>query len=136
MAAGPDGHLWFGDQGTTPAIGRVNPATQAITEFSAGLNPGSSLYGIAAGPDGNVWFADDGTTKAIGRIGAAEPAAPPAATTTGTPAPGAPKLRSLRLAPTAFRAASSGPSSRAAPSKRPSTGTVVSFTIDLAATVT
>jgi hypothetical protein len=140
MAAGPDRNLWFGDQGTTTAIGRVNPATQAITEFSAGLNPGSSPYGITAGPDGNVWFADDGTTRAIGRIGTREPPAPPGATTAGAttaaPAP-APKLRSLRLAPTAFTAASSGPSSRAAGSNRPpSTGTIVSFTIDLAGAVT
>ena len=86
-----------------------------------------------------MWFADDGTTKAIGRIGTEQPAAPAAATpATTTAAPGpAPKLRSLRLAPTAFPAASSGPSSRTAGSKRPpSTGTIVSFTLDLAGAVT
>jgi streptogramin lyase len=44
-----------------------------ITEFSAGLNPGSFPSGfyegsIAGGPDGNLWFTDPGTTPAIGRI--------------------------------------------------------------------
>jgi streptogramin lyase len=39
-----------------------------ITEFSAGLNPGSAPFRIASGPDGNLWFTDQGTTKAIGRI--------------------------------------------------------------------
>ena len=139
MTAGPDGNLWFGDQGTTPAVGRVNPTTQAITEFSAGLNPGSSIYGITAGPDGNVWFADDGNTKAIGRIGTEEPPAPaqtPPAAPLALPT-AAPRLRSLRLAPTTFRTAASGPSARATPRKRPpSTGTVVSFTIDVAGAIT
>ena len=35
---GPDGALWFMDAGTTQAIGRIDPTTHAITEFSAGLN--------------------------------------------------------------------------------------------------
>jgi hypothetical protein len=68
IAAGPDGNLWFADGGSTRAIGRIAPATQAISEFSAGLNAGSAPLGIAAGPDGNLWITDLGTTKAIGRI--------------------------------------------------------------------
>lgn len=69
IIAGSDGNLWFADNAFsgTPAIGRINPSTQAITEFSAGLNAGSSPFGIAAGSDGNLWFADQGTTGAIGR---------------------------------------------------------------------
>ena len=67
--AGPDGNLWFTDQGTTPAIGMINPTTHAISEFSAGLNPGSSPgASIVVGPDGALWFMDGGTTPAIGRI--------------------------------------------------------------------
>ena len=65
---GPDGNMWFSDPGTTRAIGVINPFTQVISEFSAGLNAGSMPLGIAAGPDGNVWFTDNGTTKAIGVI--------------------------------------------------------------------
>jgi virginiamycin B lyase len=40
----------------------------SITEFSVGLNAGTSPAAIAAGPDGNLWFTDAGTTKAVGRI--------------------------------------------------------------------
>jgi streptogramin lyase len=56
--AGADGNLCFADQGTTHAIGRINPTTHAINEFSAGMNPGNNPYGIAAGADGNLWFSD------------------------------------------------------------------------------
>ena len=69
IAAGPDGNVWFTDNGTTKAIGVINPTTHAISEFSSGLNPGSSpQQGLVAGPDGNLWFTDSGTTKAIGMI--------------------------------------------------------------------
>jgi streptogramin lyase len=39
-----------------------------LTEFSAGLNPGSAPFRIVSGPDGNLWFTDQGAPKAIGRI--------------------------------------------------------------------
>ncbi len=67
ITPGADGNVWFTDEGSTPAIGRITPAG-AITEYSAGLNPGSRPYGIAVGPEGDVWFTDRGTTRAIGRI--------------------------------------------------------------------
>jgi hypothetical protein len=51
----------------TKAIGRSTTAG-AITEFTDGLNPGTSPRDIAAGPDGSLWFPDSGTTVAIGRI--------------------------------------------------------------------
>jgi len=63
IAPGADGNLWFTDQGSTPAIGRITPSG-AIHEFSTGA--GTGPYGIAPGPDGNVWFADG--AGAIGRI--------------------------------------------------------------------
>ena len=65
---GTDGNMWFSDPGTTRAVGVINPFTQEISEFSAGLSANSMPLGIAAGPDGNVWFTDSGTTKAIGVI--------------------------------------------------------------------
>jgi streptogramin lyase len=69
IAAGPDGNVWFTDSGTTKAIGTIDPTTHAISEFSAGLNPGANLQqGLVAGPDGNLWFTDSGTTRAIGMI--------------------------------------------------------------------
>lgn len=72
LALGPDGNLWFTDDGLPqfggrPAIGRITPAGQ-ITEFSAGLNPEDSPYALAAGPEGSVWFTVVGPTPAIGRI--------------------------------------------------------------------
>jgi virginiamycin B lyase len=67
ITPGPDGNIWFTDDGTTSAIGQITPSG-TITEFSKGLGPGSRPRGITTGPDGNLWFADQGTTPAIGRI--------------------------------------------------------------------
>jgi hypothetical protein len=47
IAPGPDGNLWFTEDG---AVGRITPAG-TVTEY-----PVISPTGIAAGPDGNVWF--------------------------------------------------------------------------------
>lgn len=81
ITTGADGNIWFGDDGTTKAVGRITPSG-AMSEFSIGLqfrsNPASSefvelLQGIAPGPDGNVWFVDNaknqaGNLRAIGRV--------------------------------------------------------------------
>ncbi len=67
IVAGPDGNLWFTDDGTTRAIGRITPSG-AITEFSTGLNAGSAPKSVVAGSDGNLWFTDDGSTRALGRV--------------------------------------------------------------------
>jgi streptogramin lyase len=64
LTVGPDGNLWFVDQGS---IGRITPTGQA-TLFTLGLNMGSSPSVIEAGGDGNLWFSDVGITHAIGRI--------------------------------------------------------------------
>ena len=61
VGAGPDGNVWFTDNGSTPAIGVVNATNGAITEWSVALNGGTagrSPGTIVAGPDGNLWFAD------------------------------------------------------------------------------
>ncbi len=74
--------MWFSDEGTAGALGRVTPSGQ-ITEFTGGLNAGSAPAGIAPGRDGAIWFGDDGTTIAMGRIDTGEPAAslsPPSVT--------------------------------------------------------
>jgi streptogramin lyase len=67
IARGPDGNVWFTDDGTTPAIGRVTPSGE-ITEFSEGLPAGSHPAQIATGPDGAVWFTDQGSEPAVGSI--------------------------------------------------------------------
>jgi streptogramin lyase len=40
---------------------------QVVTEFSAGISPGSAPEGITAGPDGNLWFTEYWGNR-IGRI--------------------------------------------------------------------
>jgi streptogramin lyase len=74
ITAGPDGNLWFVEDGSYK-IGRITPGG-TITEFpvstggSLGLATGDFLHGpggITAGPDGNLWFTGL-TLNAIGRI--------------------------------------------------------------------
>src|SRR5258707_4191592 len=50
------------------APGALADPLGSMTDFSAGLNPGSRPGTITPGPDGNLWFADTGTQSAIGRI--------------------------------------------------------------------
>jgi streptogramin lyase len=82
VAAGPDGNMWINDTGTsvtpvTPALIRVDPTTDAVTEFTEppGMNTGAKPFDVTIGPDGNVWFPDTGATKAIGKFGLGVPAA-------------------------------------------------------------
>src|SRR5215470_14909760 len=65
ITAGPDGNLWFTEQGID-RIGRITPAG-VVTEFGAGITAGAGLGGITAGPDGNLWFTENGGNR-IGRI--------------------------------------------------------------------
>ncbi len=70
IAAGPDGALWFTENGGNK-IGRIT-TTGTLTEFSTGITANAGLQGITAGPDGALWFAESNISR-IGRI-----------TTTGT----------------------------------------------------
>lgn len=68
ITLGPDGNLWFTDEGTGQ-IGRITPAG-VVTEFAAptGSLALSTEYGsIVKGPDGNLWFTEPGA-NAIGQI--------------------------------------------------------------------
>ena len=67
MVMGPEGNMWFTDQGDIPAVGRITP-NGTITEFSFGLREGDIPSHIVSGPDGNLWFTDRGADKAIGRV--------------------------------------------------------------------
>jgi virginiamycin B lyase len=67
IARGPDGNVWFTDDGSTPAIGRVTPSGE-IVEFSEGLPAGSHPTQIATGPDDAVWFTDQGSEPAVGSV--------------------------------------------------------------------
>src|SRR5947209_7554366 len=67
ITRGPDGNMWFTEVDAVNGnrIGRITPSGQ-ITEFSAGITPGSQPFDIAVGPDGNLWFTE--TADRIGRI--------------------------------------------------------------------
>ena len=78
IAAGPDGNLWFA--GTRDQVdpttgyrggflGRVNPTTHAIDEFSIpSPAPGKNPRKITTGSDGNLWFTFGYNADAIGVI--------------------------------------------------------------------
>jgi streptogramin lyase len=66
IAAGPDGNLWFTENGDK--IGRITTAG-VVTEFTLPFS--FDANGIAAGPDGNLWFtasSGGGGDYKIGRI--------------------------------------------------------------------
>jgi streptogramin lyase len=70
LVTGPDGNLWFGDDGDGN-IGYVNPSTGAVTPATSYTTPCSNvlcggLNGMATGPDGNIWFVD--ANGYVGRI--------------------------------------------------------------------
>jgi virginiamycin B lyase len=67
IAAGPDGSMWFTDEGVKPAIGRATPGG-SVREFSRGLLAGSQPADITLGPDGRMWFTDEGATTALGTV--------------------------------------------------------------------
>jgi len=60
IASGPDGSLWFTDNGST-SIGRITP-TGSVKAYpvptSSALSSGPGLFSLAAGPDGNMWFTE------------------------------------------------------------------------------
>ncbi len=74
IVTGPDGNLWFTEQGavgsmgccqpTFPSLGKIGRITPSgrITEFTtpgqSSLAAGSNPAGIAVGPDGNLWFTE------------------------------------------------------------------------------
>jgi len=64
LVKGPDGAVWFTEQGAGK-IGRL--ATDGtVTEFPLS-NPNAGPYGITSGPDGALWFTE-GNAGMIGRI--------------------------------------------------------------------
>jgi hypothetical protein len=74
VTAGPDGNMWFTDEGQTAAVGRVT-AQGAIREFSAGIPGGSEPAAITAAPDGRLWFTDEGSAAGFGTVATGAPVA-------------------------------------------------------------
>jgi streptogramin lyase len=84
ITAGPDGNVWFLDQGpgstttSQSAIGMINPMTHAISEFTLPAQyafaygaDDSELIAITPGPDGNLWFTN--TNPLLAGIGKIDP---------------------------------------------------------------
>jgi streptogramin lyase len=75
ITLGPEGDLWFTEVNNVPCeaggcpsrVGRINPMTDAVAEYSTGIQEGSQPWDIAAGPDGNLWFSE--RTGPIGYAG-------------------------------------------------------------------
>ena len=68
IAAGPEGNMWFADEGNT-TIGRITTAG-VVTQYPVPnlLSLGES-FGITTGPDGALWFTISTTSSDfIGRI--------------------------------------------------------------------
>jgi hypothetical protein len=113
ITAGPDGNLWFTENGIAGnKIGRITTAG-VITEFPL-PNASSAPRGIAAGPDGNLWFTEQLGNK-IGQIttGGVAPTATPTSTPTLTPtfpstATATPTQTSTSVPPTATQTAGQG----------------------------
>jgi streptogramin lyase len=70
---GPDGALWFLEYYGNK-IGRIDPTTHAITEYTIPTAKSGVNIGITSGPDGAIWFTETGSGDAadgadqIGRI--------------------------------------------------------------------
>ncbi len=77
IVAGPDGNLWFTDQGADPGtgsgkIGRITPGG-VIKEFALPTHDALPAD-ITVGPDGNLWFTEHSTiTPARSNIGRITP---------------------------------------------------------------
>ena len=70
ITSGPDGRLWFTEQGTD-RIGRMT-TSGGLEEFDL-PSARVGLAGITAGPDGNLWFAEAtanriGESRQLGRL--------------------------------------------------------------------
>ncbi len=124
ITVGADGALWF----TEYASGSIGRLTTAGEYSSCPLPSAASEprpFGIAAAADGAIWFTELDAGK-IGKLTGGNCGPQPIPISNDTVPP---RIRSLRLAPSAFRAAPSG----ASISKRPPLGAKVSLSLSEAA---
>jgi virginiamycin B lyase len=71
LTTGADGKLWFIKNGFGgAAVGKMDPATNAVTLYTGLTGVTAQLGAIVPGPDGNLWFTD----YAQGLIGRVTPA--------------------------------------------------------------
>jgi streptogramin lyase len=83
LAKDASGNIWFSDQGTTPALGKLNPSTNQVWIYT--LPAGGVPWMLSVGSDGKVWYGDQ--TNPTGLLGSLDPSVAPVPTpTTLTPA--------------------------------------------------
>jgi virginiamycin B lyase len=68
IVRGPDGNLWFTENGTNK-IGRLSPNSFSVTGEFPTLTPNSAPTGITVGQDGALWFTEPGNGTSIDKIG-------------------------------------------------------------------
>ena len=61
-----DGNLWIPDMGSENHIGRLNPTTGAIEEFTAPNPTPAGIHSAVPAPDGSVWIGEQAANK-LGR---------------------------------------------------------------------
>ncbi len=68
FSAAPDkeGNLWIPDMGSANHIGRLNPDTGEIVEFTAPNSFPAGIHSAVPAPDGSVWIAEQAANK-VGR---------------------------------------------------------------------
>ena len=64
ITQGPDGALWFTENGEVSGIGRITTGGTFAVPF---VVPSTSLAEITTGPDGALWYTDPGSNQ-IGRV--------------------------------------------------------------------
>jgi virginiamycin B lyase len=74
LTTGPDGAIWFTENGSAAnSVGRLDPSA-AMPGTDAGMTeyvvPTASKFpfGISAGPDGAIWFTEGVANGDIGRV--------------------------------------------------------------------
>jgi streptogramin lyase len=80
IAVGPEGKLWFAEVNNPECtsecvskVGRIDPTTHEVAEFSTGITSGSQPWEIAAGPDGNLWFSERNGPGNAGQVARINP---------------------------------------------------------------
>jgi streptogramin lyase len=81
ITLGPEGNLWFSDtsnpecngSGCHFKVGRINPTTHAVEEFTMGITEGAEPWEITTGPDGNLWFTEFSGPSFVGQLARINP---------------------------------------------------------------
>ncbi len=73
IVQGPDGKLWFAENGADK-VGRIDPGNPAVVDEFPTKDLDGGPFGITVGPDGNIWFTER-DDKEIGMMPPGNPAA-------------------------------------------------------------